>query len=173
MTDKQQRILACGLALFASRGYSATSTNEVAKQAGVSEGLIFRHFKNKEGLLAAILDEGDQKVKQLYRQIIQQPEPLKVIQAFLELPFTVPEPEYSFWKLLFTLKWELNVDSSEKIKPLKTALIQAFTDLSRPYPEMEAEFLIHYMDGLISAIVKGEVKATAALKKYLRQKYNV
>jgi len=37
--------------MFAERGFSATSTRKIAKQAGVSEGLIFHHFGTKMGLL--------------------------------------------------------------------------------------------------------------------------
>jgi len=47
MTEKQERILETALSLFAKDGFSATSTSKVARDAGVSEGLMFRHFENK------------------------------------------------------------------------------------------------------------------------------
>ena len=59
MTDKQLNILKIALQLFANEGFHATSTSRIAKEAGVSEGLIFRHFINKEGLLRAILKQGE------------------------------------------------------------------------------------------------------------------
>ncbi len=37
--------------MFAAHGFSATSTRKIAKQAGVSEGLIFHHYGTKMGLL--------------------------------------------------------------------------------------------------------------------------
>ncbi len=37
MTEKQERILKAALELFAQEGFKATSTNKVAKRAGVSE----------------------------------------------------------------------------------------------------------------------------------------
>lgn len=37
--------------LFAEHGFTATSTRKVARAADVSEGLIFHHFGNKQGLL--------------------------------------------------------------------------------------------------------------------------
>ena len=48
MTDKQEKILQAALELFAKEGFKGTSTNKIAKKAGVSEGLIFRHFENKD-----------------------------------------------------------------------------------------------------------------------------
>ena len=43
--------------LFVERGYAATTTADVARQAGVSEGILFHHFGSKEGLLAAVAGE--------------------------------------------------------------------------------------------------------------------
>lgn len=173
MTDKQGRILNCGLELFAKNGYNATSTSQVAKLAEVSEGLIFRHFKSKEGLLNAIIEEGQQKVDQLYESVINESEPKLVIKKFLQIPFLVPKSEYNFWKLLFTLKWELDVDSSEKLKPVVRVLSSAFKQLSYENYALEAEFLIHYMDGLTGASVKGDLVPNKSLKSFLEKKYNL
>jgi AcrR family transcriptional regulator len=47
-------IMAAATTAFASIGYAKTSIAEVADQAGTSVGLIYYHFKNKEGLFFAI-----------------------------------------------------------------------------------------------------------------------
>lgn len=47
------RVLAAAEELFATRG-TATSTEEVARAAGVGIGTVFRHFPTKEDLLAAV-----------------------------------------------------------------------------------------------------------------------
>lgn len=49
-----QNIIDSTIKLFASKGYSATTTALIAKEAGVSEAIIFKHFGNKEGLLKEI-----------------------------------------------------------------------------------------------------------------------
>ena len=54
-TAKQKLVLETATRLFAQKGYANTSTSEIAKKAGVSEGSIFRRFKTKEGLLLTIL----------------------------------------------------------------------------------------------------------------------
>lgn len=41
--------------LFSQRGFDGTTTKEIAKAAGVSEAMVFRHFANKEELYGAIL----------------------------------------------------------------------------------------------------------------------
>lgn len=55
LTEKQRKIIISAIESFAEKGYSATSTSEIAKKAGVAEGTIFRHYKTKKDLLLAIV----------------------------------------------------------------------------------------------------------------------
>jgi len=56
LTPKQRLIFQSAIDLFSEYGYSNTSTKQISEHAGVSEGSIFRKFKNKEDLLMAILE---------------------------------------------------------------------------------------------------------------------
>src|SRR3954468_22399580 len=40
--------------VFAEKGFDGTTTRELARAAGVSEALLFKHFPNKEALFTAI-----------------------------------------------------------------------------------------------------------------------
>lgn len=51
----QQRILEAALELFAERGFASTSTGAIARQAGVAEGLIFKHFRSKKELFLKLV----------------------------------------------------------------------------------------------------------------------
>ncbi|EGW37424.1 TetR/AcrR family transcriptional regulator [Desulfosporosinus sp. OT] len=55
LTDKQWKILKAALTVFTEKGYSASTTSEIARVAGVAEGTIFRHFKTKKEILLATL----------------------------------------------------------------------------------------------------------------------
>ena len=125
MTEKQEKILQSALELFAKEGYHATSTSKVAKHAGVSEGLIFRHYANKEGLLQAILDEGERRLKALFADIVMETNPNEVIRKTITMTDHIEPSDYDFWKLQFKLKWELEVSGDEKMEPLKMALTSA------------------------------------------------
>lgn len=52
--DTADKILDAAAALFAERGYAATTTRLVAERAGVNEVTIFRRFENKAGVLRAL-----------------------------------------------------------------------------------------------------------------------
>ncbi len=55
--ESRSAIVSAALELFAKKGYSATKTDEIAKKARVSKGLIFAHFSTKQEILKAIIDE--------------------------------------------------------------------------------------------------------------------
>ncbi|KZE44657.1 transcriptional regulator [Brevibacillus parabrevis] len=55
MTEKQRNILRASVKLFAEKGFHASSTAEIAKEAGVAEGTIFRHYKSKKDILLAVV----------------------------------------------------------------------------------------------------------------------
>ena len=42
--------------VFAAKGFDGTTTRELARAAGVSEALLYKHFPSKESLYAAMLD---------------------------------------------------------------------------------------------------------------------
>ena len=54
--DRRMQILKVAVSLFSQRGFSGTTTREIAQAAGVSEAMVFRHFATKEELYTAILD---------------------------------------------------------------------------------------------------------------------
>ncbi|VDG19563.1 TetR/AcrR family transcriptional regulator [Lactobacillus sp.] [Lactiplantibacillus mudanjiangensis] len=56
LTAKQQAVLQVSLNLFSEQGFDGTSTSEIAKAAGVSEGTVFKQFKTKAGILEALLN---------------------------------------------------------------------------------------------------------------------
>lgn len=52
--DSGAKILSAAAELFGERGYKATATRAIAERAGVNEVTLFRRFKNKQGILAAL-----------------------------------------------------------------------------------------------------------------------
>ncbi|MER7012603.1 TetR family transcriptional regulator [Saccharopolyspora sp. NPDC000359] len=52
----KEALLQAASALFAERGFSATTVRDVATRAGVNQALLFRYFGSKQELFAAVLD---------------------------------------------------------------------------------------------------------------------
>ena len=76
-TPKQKKILEVAITTFAEKGYSNTSTAEIAKLAGVAEGTIFKHYGTKENLLLAIMvpflkDHASSLVDELFTELMDE-----------------------------------------------------------------------------------------------------
>ncbi|ERN42568.1 transcriptional regulator [Rubidibacter lacunae KORDI 51-2] len=54
----RSRILKAAQRLFARKGYEATTTRDLAAEAGVAEGTLFRHFTNKKAILIEVATQG-------------------------------------------------------------------------------------------------------------------
>ncbi len=53
----RDRILETSMKLFAEKGFSGTTTKEIAERAGVNQALIFRYFSTKRDLYGAIIEK--------------------------------------------------------------------------------------------------------------------
>src|ERR1700730_11890610 len=52
--ERRAAIIKAVRRVFAEKGFDGTTTRELADAAGVSEGLLFKHFPNKEALFSAM-----------------------------------------------------------------------------------------------------------------------
>ncbi|MEM1427224.1 MAG: TetR/AcrR family transcriptional regulator [Cyanobacteria bacterium P01_H01_bin.130] len=56
--ETRKRILEAAQKLFARKGYSATTTKDLATTAKVAEGTLFRHFNSKKAILVEVATQG-------------------------------------------------------------------------------------------------------------------
>ena len=175
MTEKQEKILNAALTLFAEEGYRSTSTSKVAKKAGVSEGLIFRHFENKEGLLEAIIKEGEEQAKVLFADIVLETDPKQAIKKTLEVGEKMRQnkSDADFWKLQYKIKWELEQYGEHKMEALEMALTNAFKKLGYNNPKVEAQLLLTTLDGLATRFYLQKGFDIEPLIELLKQKYEL
>ena len=54
--DRRNQLVEVGRAVFAEKGYAATSVEEIAERAKISKPIVYEHFGGKEGLYAVIVD---------------------------------------------------------------------------------------------------------------------
>lgn len=54
--SRREGIIQAATQLFAQKGFCGTAVSEIARKAGVAQGTVFHHFKNKQNLLAAICE---------------------------------------------------------------------------------------------------------------------
>jgi TetR/AcrR family transcriptional repressor of uid operon len=71
--DRRVQILDAAIICFAKRGFHQTSMHDVSAEAGISVGLIYRYFANKEAVISAMANRHKQEIQGLLERARQAP----------------------------------------------------------------------------------------------------
>src|SRR2546423_4408304 len=71
--DRRVQILDAALVCFAQRGFHQTSMHDISAEAGISVGLIYRYFANKEAVISAMADRHKSEISDLLERARQAP----------------------------------------------------------------------------------------------------
>jgi AcrR family transcriptional regulator len=87
--ERRASVLDCACRAFSRGSYRATTTAEIAREAGVTEPILYRHFESKRDLYLACLDESWSRVRTLWEGVVvEEPDPASWVaamgQAFLD-----------------------------------------------------------------------------------------
>ena len=173
MTTKKAAILKAALKQFSSNGISSSSTNKIAKAAGVSEALIFKYFVNKKGLVNALKLQGEELFDEFFRSLESEKDPKAIIYKIIEIFFSEDENSALFLKLNLRLDIEENGFFNYKMDLIYTLLLKAFTKLNLAEPEQETRFLILFLKGLGSEVQNKSLYANPDLRAFIIQKYEL
>jgi AcrR family transcriptional regulator len=66
--ERREQVLTAAMAVFARDGYQGTSTEDVAKAAGISQPYLFRLFDTKKALFIAVVERGFASVGQAFKE---------------------------------------------------------------------------------------------------------
>ena len=64
-TDRRSQILQAAILCFAKCGFHQTSMHDIADEAGISVGLIYRYFPSKEAVIGALAEEHKKELHEL------------------------------------------------------------------------------------------------------------
>lgn len=65
--EREQQMMDCAIRIFARRGYSAASVDEIAELAGVSKPLVYLYLESKEGLFLACLHREERRLVEAFQ----------------------------------------------------------------------------------------------------------
>jgi AcrR family transcriptional regulator len=71
--NRRQALLTAAAHLFRAKGFSATTTRDIAAAADMQSGSPFYHFKSKDALLYAVMEEGMRSALERQRAAVQLP----------------------------------------------------------------------------------------------------
>jgi AcrR family transcriptional regulator len=67
---RRAAVLQAACAIFCRGTYRSTTTAEIARQAGVTEPVLYRHFRSKRDLYLACLEESWRETRELWEQAL-------------------------------------------------------------------------------------------------------
>src|SRR5947208_15322916 len=82
--DRRTQILDAALVCFAKRGFHQASMHDISAEAGISVGLIYRYFQNKDAVISAMADRHKKQIHEILERARQAPSLLES----LEILFT-------------------------------------------------------------------------------------
>jgi AcrR family transcriptional regulator len=78
--DRRSQILEAAMTCFAECGFHQTSMHDISAEAGISVGLIYRYFKNKEEVIAALAAEHKKDIAELLERAGEAPTLLEAME---------------------------------------------------------------------------------------------
>src|SRR5207244_12633077 len=81
--DRRTQILDAALVCFAKRGFHQTSMHDISAEAGISVGLIYRYFANKETVISAMADRHKKEIQEVLERARQAPTLLESLEILL------------------------------------------------------------------------------------------
>ena len=125
--ERRERILEVGTEEFSSKGYENANINVIAKNAGISIGLMYKYFATKEDLFITCIQRGMRILTQVIEEIMASDDKL-LIKAEKLIRATCVHSKRNA-KLRIRLRIDINRYRSAEHECIKSA----FMNISRKY----------------------------------------
>ncbi len=110
--ERKQSIIQAAFKLFALRGYHRTAISEIAKEAGISKGLLYNYFENKEDLLKTVVvynyQEASDMLYELFSKNKQDRAPQELAAYIIDAFFVMMKDYAPVWKLSIALSMQVS-----------------------------------------------------------------
>jgi len=101
---RRQEILAAAARVFASKGYAAATTREIADKADVAEGTLYNYFGGKRDILLAIADETEAPMEAAVLEAGRF-HGREAVVAMFEKAFAISEAQLPLMRTILTEAW--------------------------------------------------------------------
>jgi len=134
--DRKAQILDAAIVCFARKGFHLTSMHDISAEAGISVGLIYRYFQNKEAVISAMADRHKKEISEVLEQARLAPTLLES----LEILFTAhccensPKVQSAFVVDLYA-EASRNPQIADLVRDVLQTAMDGVTDLIARSPE--------------------------------------
>ncbi len=152
--NRKKAIVQAAMQLFAENGFSGVSISRIAKKAGVSKGLLYNYFANKEALVQEIVIEGFRQMLDNLDFDFQKELTRERFIELVEKNFRMLREEISYWSLYISVITQPAVmtlvkeDIFEVVGPFLSALTRYYTRQGIKNPEIQSMLFGAMLDGV-------------------------
>ncbi|HDZ41860.1 MAG TPA: TetR/AcrR family transcriptional regulator [Bacteroidetes bacterium] len=177
--ERKSSIMLTALGLFAKNGFHGTTISTIAREAGISKGLLYNYFESKDDLIKTIIYSGLDKLDRLVDPDKDGVLTGDEMEYFLDKFFGMLQHDISFWKLYFTLFVQEPVIKlvrdrlAESVNKYIALLVAYFKGREFEDPYTEAVLFGAMLDGIaINYIANSELFPVEKIKERILQKYS-
>lgn len=106
MNDTKQRLMNVTRQMIDNGGIDTVSMREIGKKMQLSRSAVYRHFKNKEDLLAAIVVENFEVLRKSISNLIKETDdPVKIVESILNNYYDFGLKNRDHYRLMFGREW--------------------------------------------------------------------
>jgi AcrR family transcriptional regulator len=92
--ERKAAVLDCACGIFSTGSYRGTTTAEIARKAGVTEPVLYRHFASKRDLYLAVLEESWGRLQKLWNAAVDaESDPRLWVSAMGQAYFMAKDPK--------------------------------------------------------------------------------
>ncbi|MDD2540201.1 MAG: TetR/AcrR family transcriptional regulator [Desulfuromonadaceae bacterium] len=114
---RQIQITEAALKVIGQKGINGATTAEIASAAGISEGNIYRHFKNKEEIFIAVVNKIGKDLESLLDAVSDIADPLQKLEEIFKNHLSYIEAHIGIPRVIFSEEvLVLNKNLREKVK---------------------------------------------------------
>ena len=97
--ESQEKLERAALTVFARLGFQRATVRDVAREAGVSQGLLYHYFRTKDELLVAVFRRGTDDVAAALGGVPAAGTPQERFEAFVRRSFQLLDEHRDYWRL--------------------------------------------------------------------------
>src|SRR6266403_1027967 len=157
--DRRTQILDAALVCFAKRGFHQASMHDISAEAGISVGLIYRYFENKEAVISAMADRHKKEIGEVLERAQQAPTLLESLEILFTAHCCENEPRViSAFVVDLYAEASRNPHVADLVRDVLQTAMNGVTDLIARSPEAESTghgLEPHELAELIFAVSRG------------------
>ena len=111
-SNKRERLLDAAKELIHHQGYHQTSLADIARASDVPLGNVYYYYKTKEDIGNAVIEDRLQNLRTWFDELAQQPDPLKRLLGFLDMPLRLQDVVAKYGCPVGSLCQELNKEAT-------------------------------------------------------------